>query len=119
MLPAIRDVGDDRVLATHQGGFQALGLIKALRAVARIRVLVADVNEENVARYFADAFFRVPSLKAKQIFEDFIVDLCEREGVTTIFASTEHELELLADHRNVFAAGGATVYVSDRQQAVG
>jgi FMN phosphatase YigB (HAD superfamily)/carbamoylphosphate synthase large subunit len=95
------------------GGFQALGLIKALRAVAGIRVLVADGNEENVARYFADAFFRVPSLKEKQIFEDFIVDLCEREGVTTIFASTEHELELLADHRNVFAAGGATVYVSD------
>jgi FMN phosphatase YigB (HAD superfamily) len=95
------------------GGFQALGLIKALRAVAGIRVLVADVNEENVARYFADAFFRMPSLKEKQVFEDFIVDLCEREGVTTIFAATEQELELLADHRNVFAAGGATVYVSD------
>jgi FMN phosphatase YigB (HAD superfamily) len=95
------------------GGFQALGLIKALRAVAGIRVLVADVNEENVARYFADAFFRMPSLKEKQVFEDFIVDLCEREGVNTIFASTEHELELLADHRNVFAARGAAVYVSD------
>lgn len=95
------------------GGFQALGLIKALRAVAGIRVLVADFNEENVARYFADAFFRMPSLKEKQVFEDFIVDLCEREGVTTIFASTEHELELLADHRNGFEARGATVYVSD------
>src|SRR6185437_6143434 len=95
------------------GGFQALGLIKALRAVAGIRVLVADGNEENVARYFADAFFQMPSLKEKQVFEDFIVDLCEREGVSTIFASTEHELELLADHRNVFAARGATVYVSD------
>ena len=95
------------------GGFQALGLIKALRAVAGIRVLVADVNEENVARYFADAFFRVPSLKEKHVFEDFIVDLCEREGVNAIFASTEQELELLADHRNVFEARGATVYVSD------
>jgi FMN phosphatase YigB (HAD superfamily) len=95
------------------GGFQALGLIKALRAVAGIRVLIADVDEENVARYFADAFFRVPSLKEKQVFEDFIVNLCEREGVNTIFASTEQELELLADHRNVFAAQGAAVYVSD------
>lgn len=95
------------------GGFQALGLIKALRAVAGIRVLVADVNEENVARYFADAFFWVPSLKEKHVFEDFIVNLCEREGINTIFAATEQELELLADHRNVFAARGATVYVSD------
>src|SRR3954447_15623137 len=96
------------------GGFQGLGLIKALRRVAGIRVLIADANEENVARYFADAFFLVPSSKEKQVFVDFIVDLCERESVSAVFASTEYELELLADHRNVFKARGlATIYVSD------
>ena len=77
------------------------------------RVLVADGNEENVARYFADAFFLVPLLKEKQVFADFVLDLCERESVNAVFASTEYELELLADHRNVFEARGATVYVSD------
>ena len=78
------------------GGFQGLGLIKALRAVAGIRVLIADGNEENVARYFADAFFLLPSSKEKQVFADFVLDLCERESVSAIFASTEYELELLA-----------------------
>ena len=88
------------------GGFQALGLIKALRAVAGIRVLIADGNEENVARYFADAFFLVPSSKEKQVFVDFAHDLCERESVSAIFAATEHELELLTDLRNVFEIRG-------------
>ena len=95
------------------GGFQALGLIKALRAVAGIRVLVADVNEENVARYFADAFFRMPSLKEKQVFEDFIVNLCEREGVSAFLHPPNRKWSYWRITRNVFEARGAIVYVSD------
>ena len=94
------------------GGFQGLGLIKALRKVAGIRILVADPNEENVARYFADAFFPVPFSKEKQAFLDFILPLCARESVEAIFASTEHEVELLAPHYDAFAASGVVAYVS-------
>ena len=93
------------------GGFQGLGLIKALRKVAGIRILVADPNEENVARYFADAFFPVPFSKEKQAFLDFILPLCVRESVEAIFASTEHEVELLAPHDDAFAASGVVAYV--------
>lgn len=95
------------------GGFQGLGLIKALRAVTGIRVLIADGHEENVARYFADAFFLAPLAKEKQLLLDFFLDLCERESVSAVFASTEHELGLLAHYRDTFAARGITVYVSD------
>lgn len=95
------------------GGFQGLGLIKALRAVTEVRVLVADCHEENVAQYFTDAFFPAPPLKEKQALLDFLLNLCERESVSALFASTEHELELLAYHRDAFAACGATVYVPD------
>ena len=94
------------------GGFQGLGLIKAFRKVAGIRILVADPNEENVARYFADAFFPVPFSKEKQAFLDFILPLCARESVEAIFASTEHEVELLAPHYDAFAASGVVAYVS-------
>ncbi len=90
-----------------------MGLIKAIRAVAEVRVLVADCHAENVGRYFADAFFPAPPLKEKQELLDFLLDLCERESVSAVFASTEHELELLAHHREAFAARGATAYVSD------
>src|SRR5687768_2402151 len=96
------------------GGFQGLGLIKALRAVTGIRVLIADGHEENVARYFADAFFLTPLSKEKQPLLDFFLDLCERESVSAVFASTEHELELLAHHRDAFTARGVTVYAPDR-----
>jgi FMN phosphatase YigB (HAD superfamily)/carbamoylphosphate synthase large subunit len=101
------------VLVVSGGGFQGLSLVKALRAVTGIRILVADCYAENVTRYFADAFFLVPLLKEEQAFLDFVLDLCGRESVTAVFASTEYELELLARHRDAFAAEGATVYVSD------
>jgi HAD superfamily hydrolase (TIGR01549 family) len=101
--------GDVLVLG---GGFQALGLIKALRPVPEIRVLIADSNEENVARYFADAFFLMPLLKEKQVLRGWLLDLCEREGVEVIFASTEHEVELLAPHYDVLAEAAVVAYVS-------
>ena len=101
------------VLIVSGGGFQGLGLIKALRAVIGTRVLLADCHAENVSRYFADAFFLAPLLKDEQAFLKFILDLCKRENVNAIFASTNYELELLARHRDAFHALDTTVYVSD------
>ena len=100
-------------LIVSGGGFQGLGLIKALRAVTGTRVLVADCHAENVSRYFADAFFLAPLLRDEQVFLEFVLNLCERESVNAVFASTDYELELLARHRDAFCALGATVYVSD------
>lgn len=94
------------------GGFQGLGLIKALRAVRGTRVLVADCYAENVARFFADAFFLAPLVKEEAAFLDFALGLCERESVSSVFASTDYELELLSRHQPAFASRGATVYVS-------
>ena len=95
------------------GGFQGLGMIKALRAVTDIRILLADCYADNVARFFADAFFLAPLLKEEQAFLDFILDVCDRESVGAVFASTDYELELLSRNRAVFASRGTTVYVSD------
>ena len=100
-------------LIVSGGGFQGLGLIKALRAVTGTRVLVADCHAENVSRYFADAFFLAPLLRDERVFLEFVLNLCERESVNAVFASTDYELELLARHRDAFRALGATVYVSD------
>lgn len=101
------------ILVISGGGFQGLGLIKALRAVTGTRILVGDCYAENVARYFSDAFFLLPLLKEEQAFLNFVLDLCERESVNAIFASTDYELELLARHRDTFAAQNVTVYVSN------
>lgn len=101
------------VLVVSGGGFQGLSLIKALRALTGIRVLMVDCYSENVTRYFADSFFLAPLLKEERAFLDFVLNLCKQENVSAVFASTEYELELLARHRNDFAARGATVYVSD------
>ena len=95
------------------GGFQGLGLIKALRAVAGTRVLVLDLFEENVARYFADAFFQAPPLSQASRFIEYTLRLCQSESVNTVFAATSLELELLAQHRVAFSAINVILLVSD------
>lgn len=101
------------VLIVSGGGFQGLALVKALRAVGGLRVLLADCHAENVARYFADGYYRTPMLQPPGPFLDFALALCEREAVTAVFAATNHELPLLASHRADFAALGATVFVPE------
>ena len=101
------------VLIASGGGFQGLSLIKALRRVPETRVLVADCHAENISRYFADAFFLAPLIREQQAFVDFMLNLCKREHVSAVFASTDYELALLARHRDEFSAQGSTVYVSD------
>ena len=100
-------------LVISGGGFQGLGLIKALRAVAGMRILLADCHAENVARFFADVFVLAPLLKEEQAFLDLVLGVCARESVSAVFASTDYELELLSRNRAAFASRGATVYVSD------
>jgi len=94
------------------GGFQGLSLIKALREVAGTRVLVLDTFEENVARYFADACFLAPPLSDADRFLEYALRLCQQEAVDTVFAATNHELDLLSRHRAAFTALGTVVQVS-------
>jgi hypothetical protein len=90
------------------GGFQGLGLIKALRKVAGIRVLVADPNEENVARYFADAFF----FKGEAGIPGFDSPSVRTRECGSHLRIHEHEVELLAPHYDAFATSGVVAYVS-------
>lgn len=101
-------------LIVSGGGYQGLALVKALRAVGGVRVLVADCHQENVSRYFADAFFHAPMLDPAEPFLEFALALCEREGVTDLFAASSHELTLLDASRASFVQAGAHVWVSAR-----
>lgn len=100
------------VLVLSGGGFQGLSVVKALRQLSAVRVIVADCHVENVSRYFSDAFFEAPLLNEPTAFVEFVADLCVSQGVTVIFPSTDHELDLLCKNRERFAAMGITTYVS-------
>ncbi|MBT9458023.1 MAG: HAD-IA family hydrolase [Burkholderiaceae bacterium] len=99
-------------LIVSGGGFQGLSLVKALRALPGVRVLVADCYDENVSRYFADAFFVAPMLGETQAFSAFILELCAREEVSDVFASTSLELAALDALRARLDESGVTLHVS-------
>lgn len=101
------------VLLVSAGGFQGLGLIKSLRQSARVRVVVADCHAENVARYFADEFHRVPPVADREGFLHALSGVCEGAGIRLMLPCTDHELSLLAESREVFAGRGVRVGVSD------
>src|SRR5262249_39085526 len=56
------------VLVVSGGGFQGLSLVKSLRESPRIRIVLVDSYEENVSRYFADAFYRMPEIAQGEAF---------------------------------------------------
>jgi HAD superfamily hydrolase (TIGR01549 family) len=94
------------------GGFQGLSLIKALRVVPTTQVLVLDIYEENVSRFFADACFQPPPLTDPEAFLEFTLRVCQEESVDAIFAATGMESQVLASQRAAFARQGATLFVS-------
>ena len=100
------------VLIVCGGGFQGMGLVKALRAVPGTRILVLDLFEENVARHFADACFKAPPLSEASRFIEFALLLCEREAVEMIFAATSLELDLLSQSRHEFSRIGVSLQIS-------
>jgi FMN phosphatase YigB (HAD superfamily)/carbamoylphosphate synthase large subunit len=101
------------VLITSGGGLQGLALVKALRACRDVRISVTDWDSENVTKYFADHFAQSPPIANEFVFIAFLLDLCRRNDISYVFASTDLELEALARHRGLFADNGVTVFVSD------
>jgi FMN phosphatase YigB (HAD superfamily)/predicted ATP-grasp superfamily ATP-dependent carboligase len=101
------------VLVVSGGGFQGLGLVKALRESSRLRVVLADVHRENVTRYFADRSYLVPEVVRAEEFVAALLDICRREDVAVVMPATGFELLALAERRERFAALGVSVAVSD------
>lgn len=101
------------VLVVSGGGFQGLGLVKALRESSRVRIVLADVHRENVTRYFADRSYVVPEVARAEEFVAALLDICRREDVAVVLPATSFELLALAETRERFAPLGVSVAVSD------
>lgn len=100
------------VLLVSAGGFQGQSLLKCLRVSARVRILLADINEDHVSGYFADRVYRVPPLAERARFEAALRDICAREDVHVVFPCTQHELPVLAEMALNGTLGSTRVAVS-------
>ncbi|GAB3780997.1 HAD-IA family hydrolase [Dyella agri] len=102
-------------LVVSAGGFQGLGIVRALQQLDRTRVLVCDVHAEHLVRYVCGECFVAPPLADERAFETFLLGLARHEHVDAIFPATAYELPTLARLRNPLADLGATVAVAGEE----
>lgn len=94
-----------------------VALLRAFQEAVRPlsgRVIAADASPLSAAAHLADARFVVPRCTSPE-FVDFMLDLCQREGVRLIVPTIDPELLVYAEHRDRFAAIGTRVLVSSKQ----
>jgi FMN phosphatase YigB (HAD superfamily) len=102
-------------LVVSAGGFQGLGIVRALQQLDRTRVLVCDVHAEHLVRYVCGECFVAPPLADERAFEAFLLDLARHEHVDAIFPATAYELPTLARLRSPLADLGAAVAVAGEE----
>ena len=102
-------------LVVSAGGFQGLGIVRALQRLDRTRVLVCDIHAEHPVRYVCGECFVAPPLADEHAFETFLIDLVRHERVDAIFPATAYELPTLARLRNRLADLGAAVAVAGEE----
>lgn len=75
------------------------------------RVLAADCSEYAASLQEADAAFVVPRVTEPD-YADHLLALCLKEGIGMVVSLNDHELPILAEHRDRFLQQGVQVLVS-------
>lgn len=99
-------------LVVSGGGFQGLGIVRALQQLDRIRVLVCDVNAEHLVRHVCGECLVAPPLADEAAFGTFLLEMTRREHVDAIFPATAHELPALARLKGPLTDLGADVAIA-------
>jgi FMN phosphatase YigB (HAD superfamily)/carbamoylphosphate synthase large subunit len=102
-------------LIVSGGGFQGLGLVRALQQSNDTRVVVCDVFSENVTRYVCSDYVVAPPLDQEEVFTQFLIELVKREKISDIFPATARELAILSRLKESLRQMGAAVAVSEQR----
>src|SRR5690242_6227269 len=108
--------GDERVRVLISAAGRRGALLRLFRdALAALgvagEVLAADMTPLAAAFQLADRAFTVPAAR-DEAFVPTLLELCERERVTLVVPTNDHELPVYAAAREAFAAVGTTVAIS-------
>jgi HAD superfamily hydrolase (TIGR01509 family) len=102
-------------LVVSGGGFQGLGIVRALQQLENTRVLVCDVHAEHLVRYVCGECFVAPPLADEIAFRAFLLDMTRREHVDAIFPATAYELPTLSHLKGALADMGVAVAVAGEE----
>lgn len=102
-------------LVVSGGGFQGLGIVRALQQLEHTRVLVCDVHTEHLVRYVCGECFVAPPLADERAFRTFLLGMTRREHVDAIFPATAYELPTLSHLRDSLTELGVAVAVAGEE----
>lgn len=76
------------------------------------RVVGADASEENAARHFTDAFYRIPRC-SEDGYADALLEICEKEKIDALLPLYEAEFPVLNGAAERFEKQGVRLFLSD------
>ena len=80
------------------------------------KIIATDHLNTAPALYFADKQYIVPKI-IDENYLTIILDICEKERIDVITTFIDPEIELLAEHRDLFEARGITVLAPSKESA--
>lgn len=96
---------------TGAGTAGAAGIIKCLLQDEKIRLTIADADENAVGRYLHNRFFAIPGAEDER-FVDAVLMLCLREKIDLVLPLVTKELFPLSQQKKRFEEAGIKVLVS-------
>lgn len=97
---------------TGAGAPGAAGIIRCLRADARIDLILCDAHEHAVGRYLHGDFHLIPPASDAGFYQA-IKSLCLKEKVDILMPLVTRELFILSQHKDELQVNGTRVLVSD------
>lgn len=78
-----------------------------------VKITAADACSEALSQHFADGFWKMPLLR--DLSASDLLKYCREHLINAIIPTRDGELGYFAKHRDLLAAGGVSVMVSDAQ----
>ena len=93
-------------------------MVRAVQQAARklhpdCKVVAADLDDQALSRYVADAFWKMPRTEEAEI--PAVLTACRERGIRTVFPSRDGELLFWAANRQRFQQEGIDVVVSEAE----
>jgi len=91
------------ILVTGIGGDIGIGIIDILKEFDNCALLVGcDIDSYPASRKDIDHFYVAPFASEEELFLKFVLDLCRKHDIELIIPSTEQELKVLSNNRELF-----------------
>jgi carbamoyl-phosphate synthase large subunit len=104
-----------KILVTGIGGDIGMGIIRCLQEIKYHSFLLGcDINKYPAGKNFVDDFFIAPSALYKENYIISIMDMCKKHNINFLIPSTEQEIKVIDENRNLFKAFNINILINNK-----